>query len=95
MKTRLLIIFALGLTGLSFPFVFACECVGSTLEQRIENSDVIFSGKLYPNVWNFSELKIAGNFNVIQVWKGTDSFPQIATGDVTVVTGVDWFNLYL
>lgn len=71
MKTRLLIIFALGLTGLSFPFVFACECVGSTLEQRIENSDVIFSGKLYPNVWNFSELKIAGNFNVIQVWKGT------------------------
>ncbi|MGY5148047.1 MAG: hypothetical protein ACW9W4_08620 [Candidatus Nitrosopumilus sp. bin_7KS] len=92
MKTRLLIMFTIGiigLTGLSFPFVFACECVGSTLEQRIENSDVIFSGKLYPNVWDFSEHKIAGNFNVIQVWKGADSFPQIVTGDVTVVTGVD------
>lgn len=89
MKTRILIITTVGLIGLSFPFVFACECMGSTLEQRIENSDVIFSGKLYPNVWDFSEHKIAGNFNVIQVWKGADSFPQITTGDVTVVTGVD------
>lgn len=92
MKTRLLIMFTIGiigLTGLSFPIIFACECGESTVEQRIENSDVIFSGKLYPNVWDFSEHKIAGNFNVIQVWKGADSFPQITTGDVTVVTGVD------
>ncbi|MCA9827962.1 MAG: cobalamin biosynthesis protein CbiN [Nitrosopumilus sp.] len=89
MKTRLLVLFIIGTIGFSFPFVFACQCVESTLEQRIENADVIFSGKLYPHVWDFSKLKIAGNFNVIQVWKGSDSFPQITTGDVTVVTGVD------
>lgn len=75
--------------GLSFSSVFACECEESTVEQRIENADVIFSGKLYPNTWDFSKHKIAGNFDVIKVWKGAESFPQITTGDVTVVTGID------
>jgi hypothetical protein len=89
MKYFVIFLILVGFVGFFFPFVFACECSESTLEQRIENSDVIFSGKLYPNTWDFSKLMIAGNFDVIQVWKGADSFPQITTGDVTVVTGVD------
>ena len=89
MRTRLLIIFvlifALGFIGTAL----ACECKESTVEQRIENAQVIFSGKLYGDVWESSDHHMEGNFAVKKTWKGAESFPSIKTGNVKVVTAVD------
>ena len=71
------------------PQAFACECKETTKEQRIENAQVIFSGRLKGDIWEFSGHHIAANFAVKIVWKGATDFPLIETGDVTVVTAVD------
>lgn len=95
MKSRLLIVLLL-ITGVctfsSSPSAFACACVDSTVQQRIDYADVIFSGKLYPNIWEHTDHYIAGNFAVKKIWKGAEEFPSIITGDVAVVTGVDSGN---
>ncbi len=88
MKTRLLIIIAvLGIfTGFSITDAYACLCDDLTIEQRINQADVIFSGTVNDNTWNFSEKSIAASFDVQAVWKGADSFPLIQKGHVTVIT---------
>lgn len=86
MKTRLLliigIIFALGF----IETAFACLCDELTIEQRINQADVIFSGTINGNTWEHSEKYIAAGFDVQVVWKGADSFPLIETGNVAVIT---------
>ena len=85
MKTRVLIIFAIGLIGFTGT-AFACLCDDLTIEQRINRADVVFSGTINDSPWNFSEESIAAGFDVKTVWKGADSFPLIEDGHVTVVT---------
>jgi hypothetical protein len=74
------------LTVFSMANAFACLCDDLTLDQRINQADVIFSGTINNNPWNFSEESIAGGFDVQTVWKGADVFPLIEDGFVTVVT---------
>jgi len=85
MKSRLLIIIGIGIIGFTGT-AFACLCDDLTLEQRINQADVIFSGTINDNPWNFSEGSIAGGFDVQTVWKGVDVFPLIENGFVIVVT---------
>ena len=75
--------------GLTLPHAFACSCIETTTEQRIENAQVIFSAKLTGDIWKLDDQHIAANFTVHKVWKGAESFLLIETGDVKVVTGVD------
>ena len=84
MKARLLIIgvIVVGFSGTAF----ACLCDELTMEQKINQAEVIFSGTINENPWKFSEGHIATNFDVQTVWKGADSFPLIQNGHVTVVT---------
>ncbi|MCV0367746.1 MAG: cobalamin biosynthesis protein CbiN, partial [Nitrosopumilus sp.] len=89
MKTRLLIFtFVLSIMPIIFltPDVSACLCDGLTVEQRINQADVIFSGTAKDNPWNFSDDSIATGFDVHRVWKGGDVFPLIKNGFVTVST---------
>ncbi|MCE2506712.1 MAG: cobalamin biosynthesis protein CbiN [Nitrosopumilaceae archaeon] len=85
MKTRLFTILAIGMLGFSGT-AFACLCEDLTVEQRINQADVVFSGTIDDIPWNFSEESIAAGFDVKAVWKGADSFPLIANGYVTVIT---------
>ena len=89
MKTRvLIIIFAISgmLVMFSMPDVSACLCDELTLEQRINQADVVFSGTAYETPWHFSNDYVAAGFSVQSVWKGADSFPLIENGHVPVVT---------
>lgn len=81
----IVIVFVLGLVGTAY----ACECTGSTIEQKIESAQVIFSGKLSEEIWEYPEHNIMGHFKVKKVWKGAELFPLIQTGDVKVVTAMD------
>lgn len=91
MKARILCIFLmLGFFVVLYPLeAFACECKETTIEQKIKNAQVIFSGSLEGNIWESSDNHIAANFAVKTVWKGASDFPLIETGDVTVVTSAD------
>jgi hypothetical protein len=84
------IIFALigfvTIIGFSVSNASACLCDDLTVEQKINQADVVFSGTVYENPWNFSKDKVAAGFSVQAVWKGADSFPQIKTGHVPVAT---------
>ena len=88
MKTRFLIIIGIAVVGLiGFSgTAFACLCDDLAIEQKINQADVIFSGTVNDNPWNFSEEYIAAGFDVQKVWKGADVFPLIENGFVTVVT---------
>ena len=85
MKTGFLIVFAIGLIGFAGT-AFACLCEDLTIEQRINRANVVFSGTINDNPWNFSEESIAAGFDAKTVWKGADFFPLIEDGYVTVVT---------
>ena len=85
LKTRLLIIFSIGIIGFSGT-AYACMCDDLTIEQRINQADVVFSGTISGDTWNFSEDSIAAGFDVRAIWKGSNSFPLIENGYVTVIT---------
>ncbi|WP_420545500.1 cobalamin biosynthesis protein CbiN [Nitrosopumilus sp.] len=85
MKARLLTLLAIGITGFAGT-EFACLCDDLTIEKRVNQADVVFSGTIKDSPWNFSEEFIAAGFDVKTVWKGADSFPLIEDGYVTVVT---------
>lgn len=86
MKTKLLIIItSIGLL-VSVPYAFACLCDELTIEQKINQSDVVFSGTVYETPWDFSDDSIAAGFSVQTIWKGADSFPLIKNGHVPVAT---------
>ncbi|AFS82593.1 hypothetical protein [Candidatus Nitrosopumilus sediminis] len=85
MKTRLLIIIVIAALGFSGT-AFACLCDDLTVEQRINQADVVFSGTVYEVPWDFSNDSIAAGFSVQKVWKGADSFPLIKNGHVPVST---------
>ena len=86
MKTRLLMIIAsIGVLG-SIPYAYACLCDELTIEQRINQADVVFSGTVYETPWDFSDDFIAAGFSVQTIWKGADSFPLIKNGHVPVST---------
>ena len=91
MKTRILCVFlSLGFFVLLYAQqAFACECKETTIEQKIESAQVIFSGSIEGNMRKFSDNHIASNFAVKKVWKGASDFPMIQTGDVTVVTAAN------
>ena len=82
----LLLIGIVTIIGFSISGASACLCDGLTIEQKIDQADVIFSGTAYENPWNFSKDKVAAGFSVNVVWKGADSFTLIKTGHVPVVT---------
>jgi len=86
MKTSLLTItISIGLL-VSVPYAFACLCDELTIEQKINQADVVFSGTVYETPWDFSDDSIAVGFSVQVVWKGADSFPSIKNGHVPVST---------
>lgn len=89
MKLQFFLIIVSGVVMFSFGHVFACECKETSAEQKIENAQVIFSGKLKGDTWEFSKHHIAADFAVKTVWKGATDYPSIETGDVTVVTALD------
>ena len=53
---------------------FACLCDDLTVEQRINQADVIFSGTINGNTWEHSEKYIAAGFDVQVVWKDLTLF---------------------
>ena len=68
------------------PNASACLCDELTIEQRINQADVVFSGSIYETPWNFSKDYVAAGFSAQVIWKGADSFPLIKNGHVPVAT---------
>ncbi len=82
MKYLVVFLILVGFVGTAF----ACLCDDLTIEQRINQADVIFSGTVQGNPWNHNEKNIVVGFSVQEVWKGSDTFLFIEDGYVEVIT---------
>ena len=76
MKHFVVFLFLIGMIGF-IGIAYACLCDDLTVEQRINQADVVFSGTVRGDTWNFSEDSIAAGFDIKNIWKGSDSFPLI------------------
>ena len=82
MKCVVIFLVLIGFSGTAF----ACLCDELTVDQRINNADVVFSGTIQGNTWNHFDKNIVAGFDVQTIWKWSDSFPLIENGHVEVIT---------
>lgn len=82
MKYFVIFLVLIGFVGTAF----ACLCDDLTVEQRINQADVVFSGTVTEQPWSFSDEYVISNFAIQVVWKGADSFPLVKNGHVSIIT---------
>lgn len=78
----LLVAFVLVVFG-THAEVFALSCVPSTVEQKIEQADAIFAGKVVTVETGTSEKAASATFEVSEYWKGTVSTTMTVGGIYT------------